>query len=145
MAASKYLGANLDVGHYTEAGYDPILFLQKHHDRITNLHLKDMKKATNGEHRVRGSGGSQGRSPEVPGVHERGVSMSTTILLFALLAQAASTAGSVQTPVASPTYPTRAPQTVAPKPPGEDWLTLFNRLLGNDTGEASLAAVGETP
>jgi sugar phosphate isomerase/epimerase len=48
MAASKYLGANLDVGHYTEAGYDPITFLQKHHDRITNLHLKDMKKATNG-------------------------------------------------------------------------------------------------
>ena len=48
MAASKYLGANLDVGHYTEAGYDPIPFLEKHHDRITNLHLKDMKKATNG-------------------------------------------------------------------------------------------------
>jgi sugar phosphate isomerase/epimerase len=48
MAASKYLGANLDVGHYTEAGYDPIPFLEKHHDRITNLHLKDMKKASNG-------------------------------------------------------------------------------------------------
>lgn len=48
MAASKYLGANLDVGHYTEAGYDPIPFLEKHHDRITNLHLKDMKKAANG-------------------------------------------------------------------------------------------------
>ena len=48
MAASKYLGANLDVGHYTEAGYDPVPFLQKHHDRITNLHLKDMKKASNG-------------------------------------------------------------------------------------------------
>ncbi len=48
MAASKYLGANLDVGHYTEAGYDPIPFLEKHHDRITNLHLKDMKQASNG-------------------------------------------------------------------------------------------------
>jgi len=48
MAASKYLGANLDVGHYTEAGYDPIPFLEKHHDRVTNLHLKDMKKASNG-------------------------------------------------------------------------------------------------
>ena len=46
MAASKYLGANLDVGHYTEAGYDPIR--SWHPDRITNLHLKDMKKATNG-------------------------------------------------------------------------------------------------
>ncbi len=48
MSASKYLGANLDVGHYTEAGYDPIPFIEQHHDRITNLHLKDMKKASNG-------------------------------------------------------------------------------------------------
>jgi sugar phosphate isomerase/epimerase len=48
MAESPYLGANLDVGHYTEAGYDPVAFLQKHHARVTNLHLKDMKKASNG-------------------------------------------------------------------------------------------------
>lgn len=48
MAASKYHGANLDIGHYTEAGYDPVAFLQQHHARITNLHLKDKKKATNG-------------------------------------------------------------------------------------------------
>ncbi len=48
MAESKYLGANLDIGHYTEAGYDPVPFMQKHHGRITNLHLKDKKKATNG-------------------------------------------------------------------------------------------------
>jgi sugar phosphate isomerase/epimerase len=48
MAASKYHGANLDIGHYTEAGYDPVAFLQQHHARITNLHLKDKKKASNG-------------------------------------------------------------------------------------------------
>ena len=48
MAASKYLGANLDVGHYTEAGYDAVAVLQQHHTRVTNLHLKDMKKVTNG-------------------------------------------------------------------------------------------------
>ena len=48
MAASPYLGANLDVGHYTEAGYDAVAFLQQHHARVTNLHLKDMKKAVNG-------------------------------------------------------------------------------------------------
>jgi len=48
MAASKYHGANMDIGHYTEAGYDPIPFIQQHHARITNLHLKDKKKAANG-------------------------------------------------------------------------------------------------
>jgi sugar phosphate isomerase/epimerase len=48
MAPSKYHGANLDIGHYTEAGYDPVAFIQKHHARITNTHLKDKKKASNG-------------------------------------------------------------------------------------------------
>ena len=44
MATSKYHWANLDLGHFTEAGYDAVAFLQKHHARITNLHLKDKKK-----------------------------------------------------------------------------------------------------
>ena len=48
MATSKYHWANLDLGHFTEAGFDAVAFLQKHHGRITNLHLKDKKKGARG-------------------------------------------------------------------------------------------------
>jgi len=44
MAMSKYFAVNLDVGHFFAAGYDPIAYIKEHHDRITNLHLKDRKK-----------------------------------------------------------------------------------------------------
>jgi len=44
MAFSKYIGVNLDIGHFFAAGYDPVAYIEAHHDRITNLHLKDRKK-----------------------------------------------------------------------------------------------------
>jgi sugar phosphate isomerase/epimerase len=38
---NKYIGINLDIGHFTSAGYDAVPFIEKHHDRITNIHVKD--------------------------------------------------------------------------------------------------------
>jgi sugar phosphate isomerase/epimerase len=43
---SKWVWANLDIGHYVAAGEDPVDFINSFHDRITNLHIKDRKKNT---------------------------------------------------------------------------------------------------
>jgi sugar phosphate isomerase/epimerase len=44
MDMSKYFWVNLDIGHFFAAGYDPVAYITEHHDRISNLHLKDRKK-----------------------------------------------------------------------------------------------------
>lgn len=44
MKESKWIGVNLDIGHFTAAGFDPIAFLEKHHKRVVTLHVKDRKK-----------------------------------------------------------------------------------------------------
>jgi sugar phosphate isomerase/epimerase len=42
--ASPYLGVNLDIGHFTAAGYDAVAYIREHHEHIVTLHIKDRKK-----------------------------------------------------------------------------------------------------
>lgn len=52
LALNKYMWVNLDIGHFTAAGYDAVAYIKEHHDRITNLHLKDRKKNTSVDRRA---------------------------------------------------------------------------------------------
>lgn len=44
LAMSKYYRINLDIGHFTQANFDAVSYLQGHHDRISHLHVKDVKR-----------------------------------------------------------------------------------------------------
>ncbi len=49
LSQSRYNGINFDVGHFAAAvSQSPIPFIEKYHDRIASLHLKDRKLRTNG-------------------------------------------------------------------------------------------------
>ena len=45
MKMSKYFKVNLDIGHFTAAGFDPVAYLREHHADVTNIHVKDRKKS----------------------------------------------------------------------------------------------------
>lgn len=56
MALSKWFAVNLDIGHFWAAGYDPVQYLERHHDRIVTLHIKDRKRPANGANLPFGEG-----------------------------------------------------------------------------------------
>ncbi len=42
--ASRYIGVNLDIGHFTAAGGDAVEYIRQNHERIVTFHIKDRKK-----------------------------------------------------------------------------------------------------
>lgn len=44
MAMTPLFWVNLDIGHFVAGGYDPVAYIQAHHERIAVLHIKDRKK-----------------------------------------------------------------------------------------------------
>jgi sugar phosphate isomerase/epimerase len=56
LSYGKYLGINLDIGHYVAGTNEcPIALIEKHQDRILSLHLKD-RKENNGPNMPFGEG-----------------------------------------------------------------------------------------
>lgn len=56
LSYGKYLGINLDIGHFVAGtSQSPIPLMEKFHDRITNLHIKD-RKINNGPNMPFGQG-----------------------------------------------------------------------------------------
>lgn len=55
MAMSRLYKVNLDIGHFSAAGFDPVEFIEQHHADITNLHVKDRKR-NDGENTPFGQG-----------------------------------------------------------------------------------------
>lgn len=44
MKGTSHIAINLDIGHFTAAGFDPVDFLARRRDDILTMHIKDRKK-----------------------------------------------------------------------------------------------------
>ncbi len=44
LAMSPEFYINLDIGHFTAGGYEPVSYIEQHHSKILSLHIKDRKK-----------------------------------------------------------------------------------------------------
>jgi sugar phosphate isomerase/epimerase len=55
LAMSEYFKATLDIGHFVAGNNDPVDFIDKHHDRIVNIHIRDRKR-NNGRNMPFGQG-----------------------------------------------------------------------------------------
>ena len=56
QSMSPWFRINLDIGHFTAAGFDAVPFIRAHHAEITNLHVKDMMRGVPESYRPWGEG-----------------------------------------------------------------------------------------
>jgi len=67
LGASKYTALNFDVGHYYGVnGESPVPLVEKYHDRIASLHLKDRKGPSSAPPAGESRGGPGGGGPNMP-------------------------------------------------------------------------------
>lgn len=72
--------ANIDFGHYVAAGSgDPVIFLEKFHDRICSFHLKDRRSKENGGANVPWGTGDTPIARILQSVRRHGYTMPATI------------------------------------------------------------------
>ena len=53
---SRYMGINLDIGHFSASGHDPVAYFRQHFDRIYSLHIKDRDQDADHTYRKFGEG-----------------------------------------------------------------------------------------